>query len=248
MKSELAEITQTRQGDWRSWRHNLSAYFITGTDTDVGKTIVTACLAESRKHQGSVLAIKPVGTGITDLGVSPDAEFIAQSAGHEPLIHTALKAPLSPHRAAMMESKVIHPPSLCDWLHTHSADCVLIEGIGGWRVPLHLEEDHCIYASEMAKSVKGRVILVAADRIGVLNHTLLTAEAIQADGLTLHGIVLNQGKWDTSCPSRNTNLLDLTQIFSCPIAVLGAIDIQDPLSRRAAGDRLWNVLHQPVST
>src|SRR5687768_2946774 len=81
--------------------------FVTGTDTGVGKTVVTACLAAAARRRGSVVACKPVASGVPPGQAGEDAELLGRCAGHPPLVLAAFEAPLSPHRAAMLEGRQV---------------------------------------------------------------------------------------------------------------------------------------------
>src|SRR5262245_23087922 len=139
-------------------------WFVTGTDTDVGKTVVTACLAEAARDRGSVVAAKPVASGVAPGTAGDDASLIGAAAGHAPICFAAFAAPLSPHRAAALEGRA-PPASLLDDVRALAADTVLVEGVGGWRVPL----GGGWWNEDVARAADARVIVVAADRLGVLN-------------------------------------------------------------------------------
>lgn len=110
-------------------------YFVTGTSTDVGKTVVTAALALAARRAGvKIGAWKPVASGVEE-GCGEDAERIAAAAGHPPDVMMALRAPLSPHRAAALEGKNLELPSLLSWIRS-KPEPKLVEGVGGWEVPL----------------------------------------------------------------------------------------------------------------
>lgn len=164
-------------------------YFITGTDTGVGKTYVTKLILECLRAEGKyAVGFKPVSCGDRD-----DATLLAKASGGLPVdeinpLH--FNAGLAPHVAALLENKSINPADLIASFREISEkyDQVLVEGAGGWEVPL--TENYFI--SDLAKELNLPVILVAANRLGALNHILLTLSAIKAKGLTCAGIVLNQ--------------------------------------------------------
>jgi len=161
-------------------------WFITGTDTEVGKTVVTAGLAAALRQIGEpVAAVKPVATGSDAPGA--DAARIARAAGHAPRIHTCFPVPAAPHRAARLANQALDFHAMVDWVRSQTGDPLLVEGVGGWTVPLTAAQR----VSDLAVALGLPVIVVAANRLGVLNHTLLTVEAVQASGLPLAAVVLN---------------------------------------------------------
>jgi len=206
----------------------MERWFITGTDTGVGKTVVTACLAAAAP--GSVCAVKPIESGVPrGRPHGPDAVSIANAAGHTPLTKEIFEAPLSPHRAARMEGRQVDLREVSRWLAALTADTVLVEGAGGWRVP---------WMMELCRATRGRVIVVAANRLGVLNHTVLTVEAISRDGFDVAAVVLNNGVSEAD-PSRDSNREDLLEILDVPVLLLGAVDPSDEASLARCGRDLW---------
>lgn len=174
------------------------AYFIAGTDTDVGKTTIATGLLRAAHHLGrSTLAAKPVASGCT---VSPkglrnsDALALIDESSiklpYEQVNPFAFEPAIAPHVAAREAGVALSVPTLRDAMQqilAHGADFTLIEGAGGWRVPL---SDHA-NLSDLAVALKLPVILVVGVRLGCINHALLSAEAIARDGLQLAGWVAN---------------------------------------------------------
>jgi dethiobiotin synthetase len=164
-------------------------YFITGTDTDVGKTYVTKLLIDSLRAEGKyAVGFKPVSCGDRD-----DASILAQASGNLPIdeinpLH--FSSPVAPYVASLLENKSIQPADLIASYQTIAAkyNPVLVEGAGGWEVPITQN----YFISDLAKDLNLPVILVAANRLGAINHILLSIAAIQAKGLTCAGIILNQ--------------------------------------------------------
>ena len=220
----------------------LTGLFITGTDTDVGKTLVTAALAASA--QGPVAALKPVASGVPPGAAGEDAELLARAAGHEPRVHAALVAPISPHRAASLEGRSLELGRLVQWVRGQDAEQVLVEGVGGWAVPLAWSWG----VPELAEALGLPVLLVAADRLGTLNHTLLSVGAIRARGLPLAGVVVNRGVGGASGedPSRPHNLEDLRQLLP-GLAVVPFPALAEPTieALAAAGRTLREALGLP---
>lgn len=162
-------------------------YFITGTDTEVGKTHVTAALAAAWRAAGvPVRAIKPLATGEPWPG--GDARALGAAAGHPPLVHLCLPEPAAPARSAALAGVEIDPPRLLAWLRGElGAGPGLVEGVGGWQVPIAPG----FGVPELAVALGFPVLVVAANKLGVLNHTRLTVDAVRAAGLPVAGVVLN---------------------------------------------------------
>jgi dethiobiotin synthase len=157
--------------------------FVTGTDTGVGKTVVAASLAAAWRALGhSPSALKPVASGVD--GVGEDEALLARAAGHEPRSYYRLKVPLSPHRAARMEGIALDRSGLSAWV-LNQAGPRIVEGVGGWEVPLGN-----FRVSDWAADLAFPVVVVAPNRLGVLNHSLLTVEAIRRQGLIVAALVL----------------------------------------------------------
>lgn len=161
--------------------------FVTGTDTEVGKTVVTAALAAALASRGRrVRALKPVASGVAEGEESEDALLLGAAAGHEPLCGVRFVRPVSPRRAAAAEGRSIHRERLGSWVRAHLGDPTLVEGAGGWEVPLG-----AFRIADLAVDLGFPVLVVATSRLGCINHTLLTVQAIRARGLPVAGVVLN---------------------------------------------------------
>jgi len=209
----------------------MTRWFITGTDTGVGKTVVTACLAQAAA--GSVRAVKPIESGVpAGQEYGEDARRLGEAAGHPPLTAMHFTAPVSPHRAAMLEDRAVDLAAVSSWLSQIQADTVLVEGIGGWRVP---------WVRELCQATCGRVLVVAANRLGVLNHTLLTVEAIAHDGFEVAAVILNPCGQPPDASS-STNLDDLADLLDVPVLDLGRVEPVDSTSRARCGRQLWAAL------
>lgn len=181
--------------------------FVTGTDTGVGKTYVSSLLLRAlRKCQIDAVGMKPIATGGGN-----DAQLLHAAAdGCIPLDAVSLvrlKAPLAPAIAAELEGKPISLGEIFSSYRRLSAmhSIVLVEGAGGWRVPISQGYDIADLAGDLFKISPLQVLVVAPNRLGVINHTLLTIESIRAYGLTCAGFVLNQGRHPSSDTSLHTN-------------------------------------------
>jgi dethiobiotin synthetase len=182
-------------------------WFVTGTDTDVGKTAICCALIAAANSRGlRTAAIKPIAAGCDESGRNEDA-LLLQAAISEPLTYEqinpiALKSAIAPHIAAEQEGRRLQANRLagfCRGVMMGPADFVLIEGAGGWRVPINPRET----LAQLAVELRVEVILVVAMQLGCINHALLTAEAIERDGLKLAGWVANCPGERMSCYEEN---------------------------------------------
>ena len=203
-------------------------YFITGTDTGVGKTFVTCALLHTLKAQGiAAIGMKPVAAGgeMTPDGLrNDDIEALHAASGvklqSEDLNCYLLSEPIAPHIAAANEDIDIDLDVIrmrFDQL-ADLADVVLVEGVGGFIVPLGDSVD----TADLAADLDLPVILVVGMRLGCLNHALLTQEAIRARGLTLAGWVANQ--IDPHMAELDANVEALEERIRAPL--LGVIEWQ----------------------
>lgn len=187
--------------------------FVTGTDTGVGKTLVSAALLHMlARHHRRVVGMKPVAAGLVlraGTWVSDDAEALraASTVNVPPQLDNpvALPEPLSPHVAARRAGRHVGVAELLAAYRAlvRLADVVVVEGAGGWRVPLNDDED----LAEFARAIGAPVVLVVGLRLGCLNHARLTAEAIRADGLRLGGWVANAIDPAMACVAENVATL-----------------------------------------
>lgn len=176
----------------------IDAIFIAGTDTDVGKTVASKAILQALAAQGfSTIGYKPVAAGceLTEEGMrNGDALHLLQAAtvkmAYEKINPYPLTLPASPHIAAQHDQVVIEKNRLTDTLFQlkQEADIVLVEGAGGWRVPISEQDSLSSWVQEQQLAV----ILVVGIKLGCLSHALLTAESIRADGLQIVGWVANR--------------------------------------------------------
>lgn len=174
------------------------AYFVTGTDTEIGKTTIAAGLLHVARQSGlSTAAAKPVASGCiaTAAGLRNDdaLALLGQCSlvlGYEEVNPFAFAPAIAPHLAAReagLELSVARLLPAVRRVLQHDAEFTLVEGAGGWRVPLAGDEN----LSDLALALGLPVILVVGVRLGCINHAVLTAEAILRDGLPLAGWVAN---------------------------------------------------------
>lgn len=174
------------------------AYFITGTDTGVGKTFITTALLHHFNKQGNAtVAMKPIAAGCVKTvqgWVNEDVEALRANTSveltSEQICPYLLASPIAPHIAAEEENVKIDLSVIYDKFLSlkELGDTLLVEGVGGFQVPIDDQYD----TADLAVMLGLPVILVVGLRLGCLNHALLTAEVIRARGLPLVGWVANQ--------------------------------------------------------
>ena len=199
----------------------MSGVFVTGTDTGVGKTLAAAALLHAlRRRHARVVGMKPVAAGAirTEEGwASEDALALraASSIAVPPELDNPvlLPEPMSPHLAAQRAGVRISIPHVvrCYRELAAQADKVVVEGAGGFLVPLGAQETGADLASALALPV----VLVVGLRLGCLNHALLTAQAIRARGLTLLGWICN--RIDPHMLQREENIAYLCDHLKAPL-------------------------------
>jgi dethiobiotin synthetase len=171
--------------------------FVTGTGTDVGKTVVAAGIAATlRRHGINVGVMKPVSTGGKRVGpriISEDAQFLAQAAGvrhpMELINPIALEPALAPSIAAKLSHKAIHLERVWKAFKVLSSmhEVLVVEGVGGLMVPI-LDR---YFVADMAQRMRLPIVIVTLPELGTINHTTLTAMAARQYGLEIRGLVVN---------------------------------------------------------
>lgn len=212
----------------------MKSIFVTGTDTEVGKTFVTvSMLQQLASRRFRTIGFKPVASGCRESsqGLRNADALSLQAAStirldYQQVNPYAFEPAIAPHIAAKQSGQTIELSVLRDHLTGLKAlkpDFIFTEGAGGWRLPL----DQRYYLSDFACQEKMAVILVVGMRLGCLNHALLSAEAIERDGLKLAGWVANQV--ELNMPGLNDNLNSLKHRLTAPF--LGHIPrLNDPQS------------------
>lgn len=164
-------------------------YFVTGTDTGVGKTFVTALLVRSLRKAGmDSVGMKPICCGDR-----ADAELLHEASGPAVTVNDLnpiwLRTPAAPYTASIVENRMIDLDAIRESFaalrQRHRS--ILVEGIGGWLVPIRKD----YFVSDLAADFGLPVLLVVRNRLGALNHALLTLQSIQARGVKCEGIILN---------------------------------------------------------
>lgn len=224
--------------------------FIAGTDTDVGKTLIAAGLLRAFANKGlTTCALKPVAAGCEqkDGVLSNDDALLLQEVATVKLPYAqvnpvALMASCAPHIAASLEGRRLQVTRLegfCRGVLMQSAKVCVIEGAGGWRVPLNERE----MMSDLVKALNAPVVLVVGMRLGCLNHALLTAEAIARDGLPLVGWVANC--IDAEMPYLNENIETLKRMMPAPcLGVVPHLGVE--LVQGDAVNQVANALELPA--
>ncbi|KZN45752.1 dethiobiotin synthase [Pseudoalteromonas luteoviolacea] len=200
----------------------MSQFFITGTDTEVGKTYVTSLLLKylvSKKKKA--LGFKPIAAGAEEAFgelVNEDALTLMEAANvhgtYEQINPFCFKPPIAPHIAASRADVHISKQDLTHKLadvSTLGAEFTLVEGAGGWALPINDDEFLSTWVAEQNLPV----ILVVGMKLGCLNHAFLTLQAIEGAGAKCVGWVANQ--IDANMAEYDANLETLKQRLKCPL-------------------------------
>ena len=211
--------------------------FITGTDTDVGKTFVTAAISRQLREEGTRVGVyKPACSGAeadedgNRRWADVETHFLALGGDFERkrICPQCFEAPAAPPVAARLESRMIDGELLTsghDWWRDH-VDLLLVEGVGGWLCPLTESSSVADFAEECGWPI----IIVASRVLGTLNHTLLTIESIRRRNLTIAGIILNQNLPPSDSIAERTNPEELAKLTDLPI--LSLVDFETSKSLR----------------
>lgn len=194
------------------------SYFVTGTDTNVGKTLISCALLHGFAGQGlRVVGMKPVAAGCDDHDMNEDVRSLLAASNvvaTRGQVNPYCFAPaVAPHLAAHFVGVRINLDRIvqsCSELAAQ-ADVVIVEGAGGFRVPLNEIED----GADLAMQLNLPVILVVGMRLGCMNHALLTVDAIARYGLKLAGWVANCV--DGQMPMLSENIEALQQRLNAPL-------------------------------
>ena len=197
----------------------MKRWFITGTDTEIGKTYVSCALIRYLTAQGHrVAAMKPVASGCenTSLGLRNDDALGLMAAtnvvmSYENVNPFAFEPAIAPHIAAWQAGLTIDIETVSTIAETVDADYLVVEGVGGWCVPLDNES----MLKDLVKVIADEVILVVGMRLGCINHALLTAAQIQRDGAVLKGWIANHV--DPDMQAQEENMRTLQTLMPCPL-------------------------------
>jgi dethiobiotin synthetase len=203
--------------------------FVTGTGTEVGKTVVAATIAHSLAARGERVAVfKPAVSGLDEAGEA-DHELLRRAAGSEQsddeVAPYRYAPPVSPHLAAELAGEAIDPARLRAGLTVAAddADAVVCEGVGGLLVPLTLG----YLIRDFARDARLPVVVAASPGLGTINHTLLTLEALRAVGLEPELVVLNPWPAEPSAMERS-NREAIAGLGGVETRVLPQLDLAAP--------------------
>ena len=212
--------------------------FVTGTDTEIGKTLVSSAILHKLVRSGRrACGMKPIAAGAEMIDGelhNEDADMLAAAGNvHLPSSITTpfmLREPAAPHIAAALEGVTIDPvPIIAAYAEIQAAsDAVVVEGVGGFRVPFTDDFD----SADLAAQLNLPVILVVGLRLGCISHALLSVEAIVARGLVLAGWVANTA--DPEMRFMQENIAALTQRIPAPL--LGHVPRLEHPTAAAAAD------------
>ncbi|SEA20214.1 dethiobiotin synthase [Alkalimonas amylolytica] len=203
----------------------MHSFFVTGTDTDAGKTYVSRALLQGLAQAGyRAIGAKPIAAGVDSSGKNPDA-LALQTASSVLLDYAAinpilLQAAVAPHLAAVIEQQPLDETVLSQQLTElkQQAELVLVEGAGGWLLPLSDSR----YLADWVAEQQLPVLLVVGMKLGCLNHAMLTVREIERSGLCLLGWVANC--IDPAMQLQQENIADLQQRIPAPC--LGVLPYQ----------------------
>jgi dethiobiotin synthetase len=215
-------------------------FFVTGTGTEVGKTVVAATLAHDLRRQGSTVAVfKPAVTGLDEPG-EPDHALLRRAAGSaqsdEEIAPYRYGPPASPHLAAAQAGDEIDPEHLRQTALSAAAgaDVLVCEGVGGllvpltWRLsPLTGEQRATYTVRDLAVDLGLPLVVAASPGLGTINHTLLTLESARAARLTVAAVILTPWPEEPSAIERS-NQETIESIGEVPIRTLPQLDLSQP--------------------
>lgn len=217
--------------------NNGSGVFVTGTDTEVGKTVVSTGIITKLAASGCrVAGYKPVAAGCDEHGQNEDAQALLAASNvaleYANVNPYALPAAKAPHIAAEEIGEDIRLSVCVRHAQKLMATCdvVVAEGAGGWYVPLN----EAASMADIAKQLQWPVVVVVGLRLGCLNHALLTVRAIQQDGLPVLGWVANHLQRDW--PDAARNIATLRAEIDAPL--IGVVPFQNNLSRQKTAECL----------
>jgi dethiobiotin synthetase len=205
--------------------------FVTGTGTEVGKTVVAATIARTLAGEGKRVAVfKPAVTGLNE-GVETDHELLRRASGSgqsdAEIAPYRYGPPASPHLAAALAGEEIHSGRLREAARAaaEGADAIVCEGVGGLLVPL----SPGYLVRDLAVDLGYPLVVVAAPGLGTINHTLLTIEAARAADLEVAAVVLSPWPEAPSEIERD-NRETIAALAEVEVEVLPRLDLSDPSS------------------
>jgi dethiobiotin synthetase len=214
--------------------------FVTGTGTEIGKTVVAASIARAARVAGARVAVfKPAVSGLDDHPLRPETWESAPELPDHALLRLASGSgqgddeiapyrygpPVSPHLAAELAGEPIDPDRLrgSALAATEGSDLLVSEGVGGFLVPL--TPDYLV--RDLARDLDMPVVIVASPGLGTINHTLLTIEAVRGAGLEIARVVLN--RWpDQPTAMEVSNLQTISRLGAVEVEALPRLDLARP--------------------
>ncbi len=198
-------------------------FFVTGTDTGVGKTVIAAAIIKVIRALGmSVCGMKPVETGCTRIGNTlypSDGMFLKKAAAMEETINHitpyCFETPVAPSLASEIEGNPVNVDSIVEEFQSlqERHDVVVVEGVGGILVPI--KRDY--FVLDLIRDLKLPLIIVSRPFLGTLNHTLLTVNYALKEGIKVSGIVINFTRPPDVTVAENTNPMMLQQLSQVPV-------------------------------
>lgn len=239
--------------DGLSGQGGIRGVFVTGTGTEVGKTVVAAVIAHSLAAEGQRVAVfKPAVTGLDEIVtadgpksqprvdfsayrpvVEADHEVLRRAAGsrqsNEEIAPYRYRPPMSPHLAAELAGEAIDPRRLLDAARVAAdgADLLVCEGVGGLLVPLSTEPTYLV--RDLASDLGLPLVVAASPGLGTINHTLLTLEAARSVGLEVAAVVLTPWPREPS-PIERSNRETIAALGQVEVETLAALDVARPAS------------------
>ncbi len=217
-------------------------FFITGTDTGVGKTVIAAAIIKALQAGGiNACGMKPVETGCSRVGGSlypSDGMFLKKAARMDEGIHSvtpySFENPVAPSLASETEGKSVNLPVIMKKFDALAKKypAVIVEGVGGLLVPV--KRDY--FVLDLVKEMGLPLIVVSRPSLGTINHTLLTVKYAMKEHIEVAGVIINFSRPAEGTTAENTSPLVLQQF--CPVPVLGVFPhlkgLEDELLERAA--------------
>ena len=224
--------------------------FITGTDTDVGKTVIAGGIARVLKDKGQEVGVfKPVASGCrSERGelVCQDAEFLAHCADApetlDQICPVRFREPLAPEVAAKRGADPIELGTIRTYYNrlASAKDVMIVEGIGGLLVPLTTD----LMVADLAGQMDLPLVIVAKPGLGTINHTLLTIEAARARGLRVAGIIINSYVADTASVAEETNPAAIERVSGVKVLAIVPRDLDTNVDSGVIGEGVLFALEQ----
>ncbi len=224
--------------------------FITGTDTGVGKTLIAGAIAKILSQSGKKVGVfKPVATGCrkTKAGlVSEDAEFLKRCTnielGLEVINPVKFEIPAAPFVCEKAENRKTDLKKIADAYKKicQKSDFVIVEGIGGIRVPITAQID----VLKLAKAFKLPVIIVARSKLGTITHTLLTIDAVRQAGLSLAGVIINGYDEKTKDFAEKTNARIIEKLGEVKILAVVPFENETNIKKCIIGRKILKTLRK----